>query len=143
MTQRYRSRSIGVIFALLAASSVRAELPTALRDVGFDQRLDAPLPLDAAIRDEAGREVKLGDYFTSRPVILVMTQFRCPMLCSEVLNGLVRALLDVPLSPSSDFDILAISFDPRETPDMAAAKKRTYVERYGRPEAERGWHFLT
>src|SRR5262249_3620177 len=90
-----------------------------------------------------GREVKLGDYFTSKPVILVLTQFRCPMLCTEVLNGLVLALLDVPLAPGSDFDILTVSFDPRETPEMAAAKKKTYIERYGRPGAELGWHFLT
>jgi protein SCO1/2 len=129
--------------AFLAAGSVRAQLPAPLRDVGFDQKLDAPLPLDAPFHDEAGRDVKLGDYFGRRPVILVLTQFRCPMLCSEVLNGLVRALIDVPLKPGADFEILTVSFDPRETPPMAAAKKQTYLERYGRPEAEYGWHFLT
>jgi protein SCO1/2 len=128
---------------LILATIAPAQLPAPLRGVGFDQKLDAPLPLDAKFRDEAGREAPLGDYFASRPVILVLTQFRCPMLCTEVLNGLVRALLDVPLAPGSDFDIVTISFDPRETPEMAAAKKHTYVERYGKPGAEAGWHFLT
>jgi protein SCO1/2 len=134
---------VSAALILSAPASAQAQLPAPLREVGFDQKLDEPLPLDATFRDEAGRDVRLAEYFGKRPVILVLTQFRCPMLCTEVLNGLVRALLDVPLSPGSDFDILTVSFDPRETPEMAAAKKKTYVERYGRPGAEGGWHFLT
>jgi protein SCO1/2 len=129
----------------LAAAPAFADssLPPVLREVGFDQRLDEQVPLDLPFRDEAGRAVRLGDYFGDRPVILVLAYFKCPMLCTEVLNGLVRALLDVPLRPGRDFEILTVSFDPREPPELAAAKKKTYVERYGRPGAEEGWHFLT
>jgi protein SCO1/2 len=106
--------------------------------VGFDQRLDAQVPLDLMFRDEAGRSVRLGDYFDGKPVILVLAYYRCPMLCTEVLNGLVRAMLEMPLSAGTDFTVLTVSFDPREKPDLAAAKKRTYVERYGRPGADQG-----
>jgi protein SCO1/2 len=124
---------------------VRADsaLPPILRQVGFDQRLNEQVPLDLIFRDETGRAVKLGDYFTSKPVILVLAYYRCPMLCTEVLNGLVRTLLDVPFAMGKDYEVVTVSFDPRETPEMAAAKKRTYLERYGRPEAGQGWHFLT
>lgn len=130
---------------VLAAAPVAADspLPPVLREVGFDQRLDEQVPLDLAFRDEAGREVHLRDYFHDRPVILVLAYFKCPMLCTEVLNGLVRALLDLPLQPGKDFEILTVSFDPREPPELAAAKKQTYLERYGRRGAEEGWHFLT
>jgi protein SCO1/2 len=126
-----------------AAALADSPLPPVLRDVGFDQRLDEQVPLDLPFRDEAGRDVRLGDYFRDRPVILVLAYFKCPMLCTEVLNGLVRALLDLPLRPGEDFEILTVSFDPREPPELAAAKKKTYLERYGRPGAEAGWHFLT
>ncbi len=87
--------------------------------------------------------MRLGDYFTHKPVILVLAQYRCPMLCTQVLNGLVRAMLDLSLSAGDEFEVVTVSFDPRETPDLAAAKKKTYLERYGRPGAEHGWHFLT
>jgi protein SCO1/2 len=124
---------------------VRAEsgLPPILRQVGFDQRLNEQVPLDLQFRDEAGQTVQLGDYFTTKPVILVLAYYRCPMLCTEVLNGLVRALLDVPFAMGKDYEVVTVSFDPRETPEMAAAKKRTYLDRFGRPGAEAGWHFLT
>jgi protein SCO1/2 len=118
-------------------------LPPALREVGFDQRLDEQVPLDLPFRDEAGRSVQLRDYFGRKPVVLVLAYFKCPMLCTQVLNGLVRAMLDMPLSAGEDFEVLTVSFDPRETPELAAAKKKTYLERYGRPGAEAGWHFLT
>jgi protein SCO1/2 len=114
-----------------------------LRDVGFDQKLDAQVPLGLTFTDEAGRAVRLGDYFDGKPVILVLAYYRCPMLCTEVLNGLVRALLDVPLDIGKDFHVVTVSFDPREKHELAAAKKKTYLERYGRPGAEAGWHFLT
>jgi protein SCO1/2 len=130
----------------LAASGTgarAADVPPALRGVGFDQRLDAQVPLDLTFTDEAGRPVRLGDYFHDRPVILVLAYYRCPMLCNEVLNGLVRAMLDVTLDAGKDFDVLTVSFDPREKPELAAAKRKTYLERYGRPGAEAGWHFLT
>ncbi|HEX5270092.1 MAG TPA: SCO family protein, partial [Gemmataceae bacterium] len=105
--------------------------------------LGAQVPLDAEFRDETGGVVKLGDYFGDKPVILVLAYYRCPGLCTMVLNGLVQALLDVPLEMGRDFQVVTVSFDPRETPALAAAKKKTYLERYGRPGAEAGWHFLT
>jgi protein SCO1/2 len=138
---------IGIaLFLLLAASAparTETQLPPSLRGVGFDQSLDEQIPLDAEFRDETGRTVKLGDYFNDKPVILVLAYFRCPLLCNEVLNGLTRALLDVKLSIGQDFTVLTVSFDPREKPELAAAKKSNYLARYGRPGAEAGWHFLT
>src|SRR5947209_1461987 len=136
---------IAVALLLLAVPAAHAQpaLPPALRDVGFDQRLDEQVPLDLEFRDEWGRSVRLGDYFTDKPVILVLAYYRCPMLCTEVLNGLARGLLDVSFDIGKEFQVVTVSFDPREQPELAAAKKRTYLERYGRPGAEAGWHFLT
>jgi protein SCO1 len=133
------------LLLMLAAGPAPAQgqRPRVLRDVGFDQRLDAQVPLDLVFRDEAGQKVWLGDYFNGKPVILVLAYYRCPMLCTQVLNGLVRALLDVPFEPARDFELVTVSFDSRETPELAAAKKKTYLERYARPGAAAGWHFLT
>lgn len=117
--------------------------PAALDEVAFEQRLDAPLPLDATFRDETGREVRLGEYFGQRPVILTLVYYECPMLCSVILNGLLKSLERLTFDVGREFDIVTISFNPAETPELAAAKKRTYVERYGRPGAAAGWHFLT
>jgi len=135
------------IFALLiavaAVETARAQ-PPILRDMGIDQRLDAQVPLDLTFRDEAGRRVRLGEYFAGKPVILVLAYYRCPMLCTQVLNGLARALLDVKLELGKDFQVVTVSFDPREQPALAAANKKTYLDRYGhRDGAEDGWHFLT
>jgi protein SCO1/2 len=129
----------------LGVGPVRADpvLPPVLRDVGFDQRLNEQVPLDLAFKDETGQPARLGDYFHGKPVILVLAYYRCPMLCTQVLNGLVRALLDIPLDVGKEFEVVTVSFDPRETPELAAAKRKTYLERYGRPGAAAGWHFLT
>jgi protein SCO1/2 len=131
--------------ALLAAAPARTEpqLPPSLRGVGFDQKLDEQVPLDLAFKDEDGRDMRLGDYFRGKPVILVLAYFRCPMLCSEVLNGLVRGMLDLPFDVGKEFEVVTVSFDPTETPEMATAKKHTYLQRYGKPGAAEGWHFLT
>lgn len=133
------------LLLVLAVPSVHAQpaLPPTLREVGFDQRLDEQVPLDLEFRDETGRLVRLGDYFTDNPVILVLAYYRCPMLCTEVLNGLARGLLDVSFDIGKEFRVVTVSFDPREQPELAAAKKRTYLDRYGRPGADAGWHFLT
>ena len=117
--------------------------PSALREVGFDQKLGGALPLDAVFRDEAGRSVRLGDYFGRRPVVLNLVYYDCPMLCTVSLNGLASALDVLSFVPGRDFELVTISFDPRETPALAAAKKKVYLSRYKRPEAEGGWHFLT
>lgn len=133
------------LLLLFGAARVRADtnVPQALRDVGFDQRLDEQVPPDLQFRDETGRTVQLGEYFGHRPIILVLAYYKCPMLCTQVLNGLVKCLLDVPLVMGKDYEVVTVSFDPRETPDLAAAKRATYLERYGRPGSAGGWHFLT
>ena len=118
-------------------------MPVPLQQVRFDQKLDARLPLDATFKDEDGRQVALGDYFGPRPVVLAFVYYECPMLCTQVLNGLVSGLRVLDQTVGKDFDVVAISFDARETPVMAAAKKAVYLDAYKRPGAEPGWHFLT
>jgi protein SCO1/2 len=118
-------------------------LPDVLNTVKIDQRLGQQLPLDATFRDETGKTVKLGDYFGKKPVILSLVYYQCQILCMEDLNGLVGALEMVKLTPGKDFQVVIVSIDPAETSAMAAAKKALYVKRYGRPETETGWHFLT
>jgi protein SCO1 len=121
-----------------------ADKPSPLLDhIYVHQRLNEQLPLDAIFQDETGATVKLGDYFGKRPVILAIVYYSCPMLCSEELNGLVGALEMVKFRPGKDFDIVAVSIDPSEGPQLAAEKKATYVKRYGHPETAPGWHFLT
>ncbi len=118
-------------------------LPGPLAEVGFDQRLGESIPLDLVFRDEQDREVRLGDYFGQRPVLLAPVYFDCPMLCTLVLNGMASALGVLSFDPGREFEILAVSFDARETPALAAQKKSVYLERYGRPDTAAGWHFLT
>jgi protein SCO1/2 len=118
-------------------------LPDVLNTVKIDQRLGQQLPLDATFRDESGKTVKLGGYFGKKPVILSLVYYQCQILCMEDLNGLVGALEMVKLTPGKDFQVVIVSIDPAETPAIAAAKKAFYVKRYGRPETEAGWHFLT
>jgi protein SCO1/2 len=119
------------------------QLPQVLQKVGVAQHLNQPLPLDAQFVDDTGKPVKLGDYFGKHPAILSLVYYNCPMLCSEELDGLTSALEMVHLTPGKDFDVVIISIDPSETPELAAKKKAFYVKRYGRPETAAGWHFLT
>jgi len=120
------------------------QLPTVLQKVGVAQHLNQQLPLDAAFVDETGRPVTLGDYFNGKhPAILSLVYYNCPMLCSEEMDGLSSALEMVRLTPGKDFDVVVISIDPSETPEMAAKKKAFYLKRYGRPETASGWHYLT
>jgi protein SCO1/2 len=117
--------------------------PTLLNGVGIDQRLNTQLPLNLAFTDDAGKQVTLASYLGKRPAILALVYYRCPMLCSEELDGLTSALEMVRYVPGKDFNIIVVSIDPTEGTDLAAAKKREYVKRYGRPETASGWHFLT
>ena len=118
--------------------------PDALKAVRIDQKLGAQVPLGATFRDEAGREVRLGDYFREgKPVVLSLVYYECPMLCNQILNGMVGALEAVTLKPGKDFRVVSVSFDARETPELAAKKKETYLRRYRRNGQEGEWHFLT
>ena len=126
-----------------AAGQPAAVRPAILREIGFDQRLGETLPLDIALRDEAGNAVRLGDFFGPRPVVLTLVYYECPMLCTLTLNSLSSALATLSFDIGREFDVVTVSFDPREKPPLAAGKKKAYVSRYGRPGAETGWHFLT
>ncbi len=112
-------------------------------DIGLDQHLNEQVPLDLAFTDERGECVRLGDYFHDKPVILTCVYFRCPMLCTQVLNGVLKSTNAMSLQMDKDYTVVSISIDPRETTEMAAAKKETYVQSYRRPGAKEGWHFLT
>ena len=114
-----------------------------LQQVGIDQRIGQQLPLDVNFRDETGRSVPLRRYFGERPVLLTLVYYQCPMLCSQVMNGVVSSLLPLKLNVGRDFDVLTVSFDPRDTPAAATEQREMYLRRYGRAGAERGWHFLT
>lgn len=136
-----------LVATLLLASAGTAggaqERPPVLREVGFDQRLGEAVPLDLVFRDEEGRTVRLGDYFGRKPVVLTLVYYACPMLCTVTLNGLASALDLISFDVGKEFEVVTVSFDPREGPELAAAKKKAHLSRYKRPGAERGWHFLT
>ena len=136
-----------ILSASFSAGSIghAAELPEGLKDVGISEHLGGNVSLQNLVfKDEAGKSVHLGDYFHSgRPVILNMTYFECPNLCTFVLNGLVTSLKEIEWSPSQQFEVVTVSINPRETPALAAMKKRSYLNSYGRNGAENGWHFLT
>jgi protein SCO1/2 len=117
--------------------------PPGLQNVGIEQRLNQQVPLDLAFRDETGKAVRLADYFGQKPVILNLVYYKCPMLCSQVLIGLTGALKVLKFDVGHQFNVLTVSFNPRETPDLALATKADYLKRYGRAGAAEGWHFLT
>ena len=139
------------VFALaLAPRTARGQaapqmenLPALPANVGFDQNIGRKVPLSTTFRDETGQAVTLRDYFGKKPVILSFAYFTCPMLCGLSLQGLSSSLKGMNLDAGRDFEVLTVSFDPRETPEMARAKKETAVARYGRAGAAAGWHFLT
>lgn len=114
-----------------------------LKDVDLVQRLGNPVPLDLPFVDENGRDVKLGDYFGKRPVVLALVYYECPMLCTQVLNGAFSTMDAMPFTTGNEFDLVVVSFDPGETPALAAQKKKAYFERYRRPGSDAGMHYLT
>lgn len=118
-------------------------MPGPLREVGYDQRIGQQVPLDLAFRDEAGRDVRLGNYFQKKPVILVLAYYHCPMLCDMVLQGVVTTLRPLTFDAGKEFDVVVASIDPDETPEMAAEQERDIVARYGRAGGAEGFHFLT
>jgi protein SCO1/2 len=148
------SRRLLVTLVLLGAPAVaRAQLgppppplngsPAILKEIGFDQRLGEKIPLGLAFKDETGKDVQLGDYFGKKPVVLSLVYYQCPMLCTLSLNGLAGALEVLSFDPGHEFEVLTVSFDPKEGPVLAAAKKKAYMARYKRAGANKGWHFLT
>jgi protein SCO1/2 len=126
---------------LLNMKGVDRETP--LKRVTIDQRLDSQLPLDATFKDETGQARPLGAFFGKKPVVLALVYYECPMLCTQILNGFGRAQRLLSLEAGKDYNVVAISFDARETPAQAAAKKAVYLKSYGKPENAAGWHFLT
>jgi protein SCO1/2 len=126
--------------------SVSTGLPTALKDVGIDQKLDQKLPLDLTFRDESGATVKLGKYFGHKPIVLSLVYYDCPMLCTQILNGMVTTFRVLPFQIGNEYEVVSISFDPRETATIATNKKKVYVDYLPekmRAGANSGWHFLT
>jgi protein SCO1/2 len=117
--------------------------PALLDKVTITQKLNTRIPLDGKFRDETGKAVRLGDYFGERPVVLSLVYYQCKILCPEEIDGLVSALMMVKFRPGKDFDVVFVSIDPSETPEVAAKEKALYVKRYGHPETANGWHFLT
>jgi protein SCO1 len=143
------ARGMGAILLLAACSilgstsAADAQPGGALKEVGFDQNLNAQLPLTTKFRDEEGRPVQLADYFGKRPVILVMGYSNCPLLCSQVLGEVTRSLKPLDASIGKDFDVVTVSINPKETPEQADSLRRSYLKRYNRPGSESGWHALT
>ena len=130
--------------AAAADSTVPADkMPGPLQEVGYDQRLGEQLPLDLPFRDEAGRPVKLGDYFGRRPVVMIFAYYHCPMLCDLVVQGTTGSLKALTLDVGKDFDVVVVSIDPKETPEQAKDAKRDALAHYGRTGTDAGWHFLT
>lgn len=145
-----RILGIAALLLCLAATPLLADqrlvdpsqMPGPLKQVNFEQHLNAQLPLDATFRDEMGREVKLGDFFGEKPVILTFVYYDCPMLCTLILNGLAKALAVLTFDPGREYEVVAISINPKETPLEAAKAESTTVKRFGRAETAPGWHFL-
>ena len=123
--------------------STAATMPAALQNVGFEPPLNGQMSLDLAFRDETGRNVQLREYFVQKPVILAFVYYGCPMLCDQVEQGVVGVLRMLSFNPGRDYEVVFVSFDSRETPQMAAEKKKKALARFRRPETDSGWHFLT
>jgi protein SCO1/2 len=160
--RRFAPTALFALAGLLVASTGRAQLtgaptqgyiaapgvpsstmPKPLMEIGFDQKIDEKLPLDATFRDEEGKTVTLASLYGRHPVVLGFVYYECPMLCTQVLNAITSTVSTLSMNAGQDFELVLISFDPRETPAQAAAKKAEYLHRYKRPGTENGWHFLT
>jgi protein SCO1 len=146
---------LGIVTLLATCCALRAQtvpnnvgptaatMPPALQNVGFEPPLNGQMPLDLHFRDETGRDVQLREFFGQKPVVLAFVYYRCPMLCDQIQMGVVGTLRMLSFNPGRDYEVIFISFDPHDTPEMAAAKKQAAVARFHRPETVSGWHFLT
>jgi protein SCO1/2 len=149
------ARCAALLTAVAAAPSLKAQavpsdtgipaanMPAQLQGVDFRPELNAQMPLDLPFRDETGRDVKLGDYFGHKPVVLAFVYFRCPMLCDQVQQGVVGSLRMLSFNPGRDYEVVFVSFDARDTAEKAAEKKTADLAHFRRPETASGWHFLT
>jgi len=141
----------GLALTAICAAPVQAaapvQTPQSLKEqlpmIGIDQHLGAQLPLEASFRDEQGNSVRLGQFFGGKPVLLMLAYYECPGLCNAALNGMLRGMHGLAFTAGKEFEVVVISFDPREGPHLAAAKRRRYADQYARPGGEQGWHFLT
>jgi protein SCO1/2 len=151
-----RLPAIATVAALLLAGSMAhaqavpsnvgpssVTMPAQLVNVGFEPQLNAQIPLDLPFMDENGNAVQLHDYFQQKPVLLAFVYYGCPMLCNQVEQGVVGALKMLSFTPGRDYEVVFVSFDPRESPDMAAQKKKSALAHFGRSETAAAWHFLT
>ena len=143
----FMSGSVLILGTLLTfATSAPAQqfgLPAMVKGVGIDQNLNAQIPLELTFKDDTGQSVRLGQYFRQKPVVLALVYYECPMLCDMVLNGLTHSMEQITLDLGRDFEVVTVSFNPKETWQLAASKKANYVEKYQRKGAAEGWHFLT
>ena len=143
--------TIGFLLAALSIASAQQDLlnmkgvdrPNPLKNVGIDQKLNTQIPLDLPFIDDAGRSVKLGDYFGKKPVLLALVYYSCPMLCTQILNGVASSLKAVTFNPGQEFEVVVVSFDAREKAPLAAEKKASILNAYHRPQTANGWHLLT
>ena len=141
---RYLVLQLALLLTLVATARAHdASRPVPLRDVEFDQKLDSQIPIDLTFIDERGVPVQLRDYLSGKPLVLNFVYYKCRDLCPLLLDGMVRALRALSFDIGNEFDVLTVSFDPHDNAALAAAKKKDFVSSYGRPDAERGWHFLT
>jgi len=128
----------------MQASNLKPALPGALEGIGIDQKLDQQVSLGLEFKDEFGRTTPLSTYFQgNKPVLLALVYYRCPMLCTQILNGVISSLKAVSLEPGKDFEVVSVSFDPKDTPELAASKKQMYMRRFARTDSANGFHFLT
>ena len=134
---------VAMLIIMAQAREALGQTALSIPDVGIDQHLNEQVPLDITFLDESGRTVRLGEYFGSKPVILTLVYYSCPMLCTLVLNGVTDSLSELTFNAGQEFNVVTVSIDPRETPQLAAAKKKLHVLQYGRAGAAEGWHFLT
>jgi len=140
----------GMMAAALAGSAAAqqfglpaASVPAMVQGVGIDQNLNAQIPLELTFKDETGQSVRLGQYFREKPVVLALVYYECPGLCDLILNGLSHVMQETSLNVGTDYQVVTVSFNPKETWQLADAKKGNYIEKYNRPGAKEGWHFLT
>jgi len=142
-TAVYGQQSVGGVSDSEGTAASVGNLPNLLKGVNFNQNLGAQVPLDTKFVDSSGNPVTLGEYFGKKPVVLIMAYYKCPLLCPEVLHGADESFKKLSFKIGQQYNVVTLSINPKETPELAAKTKKTYISIYGDPEAASGWHFLT